>query len=115
LSGFWAKYLIVKASLDVEAWFVAFIALAVGLLTIFSMTKIWAEVFWKPHPEGIEPELARIGWAAGLPLLLPIAGMAILTVIIGLFPEPFVLFAERAAAQLLDPAAYIETVLGGMR
>ncbi len=115
LSGFWAKYLIVKASLDVEAWFVAFIALAVGLLTIFSMTKIWAEVFWKPHPDGIEPEMARIGWTIGLPLMLPIAGLAVLTVIIGLFPEPFVLFAERAAAQLLDPTDYIETVLGGMR
>ena len=115
LSGFWAKYLIVKASLDVEAWFVAFIALAVGLLTIFSMTKIWAEVFWKSHPDGYEPQMTRIGWTVGLPLMLPIAGMAILTVIIGLFPEPFVLFAERAAAQLLDPSDYIATVLGGMR
>jgi multicomponent Na+:H+ antiporter subunit D len=115
LSGFWAKYLLVKASLDVGAWFVAFIALAVGLLTIFSMTKIWGEVFWKPHPEGIEPAMSRIGWAAGMPLILPIAAMAVLTVVIGLFPEPFVVFAERSAAQLLDPSAYIATVLGGER
>ena len=33
--------------------------------------------------------------------------------IIGFNPEPFVQFAERAAAQLLDPADYVATVLGG--
>ena len=93
----------------------AFIALAVGLLTIFSMTKIWGEVFWKPHPEGFDPEMARLPRGAALPLMLPIAAMAALTVVIGLFPEPFVAFAERSAAQLLDPADYIATVLGGAR
>jgi multicomponent Na+:H+ antiporter subunit D len=41
--------------------------------------------------------------------------MAALTVVIGLFPEPFVAFAERSAAQLLDPSDYIATVLGGAR
>jgi multicomponent Na+:H+ antiporter subunit D len=115
LSGFWAKYILVKASLDVEAWFVAFIALAVGLLTIFSMTKIWGEVFWKPHPEGIDPEMTRLPRGAAWPLMLPIAAMAALTVAIGLFPEPFVAFAERSAAQLLDPSDYIATVLGSAR
>jgi multicomponent Na+:H+ antiporter subunit D len=111
LSGFWAKYLLVKASLDEGMWLVAFIALAVGALTIFSMTKIWGEVFWKPHPDGIEPNLRTLGPAA-LPLMLPIAVMAAMTVAIGLFPEPFVTFAERAAEQLLDPRAYIAAVLG---
>ncbi|MEM0947496.1 MAG: Na+/H+ antiporter subunit D [Pseudomonadota bacterium] len=112
LSGFWAKYLLVKASLDIGNYFVAAIALAVGLLTIFSMTKIWAEAFWKPHPDGIEPSLSRIDRRTLLPLILPIAGLATLTCIIGLFPEPFVQFAETGAAQLLSPDAYIEAVLG---
>ncbi|WP_333713822.1 Na+/H+ antiporter subunit D [Yoonia sp.] len=110
LSGFWAKYIIVKASLDIEMWFVAFIALAVGLMTIYSMTKIWAEAFWKNHPEGIEPRLSTLPhkWAQ----LLPIGGLAVLTIIIGMNPEPFVQFAERSAAQLLDPTDYIAAVLG---
>jgi multicomponent Na+:H+ antiporter subunit D len=112
LSGFWAKYLLVKASLDVGAWFVAFVALAVGLLTIFSMTKIWGEAFWKPHPEGIEPKVAALPRGDLWALVLPIAGLAALTVFIGLNPEPFVQFAERSAAQLLDPADYVATVLG---
>jgi multicomponent Na+:H+ antiporter subunit D len=112
LSGFWAKYLLVKASLDIEAWFVAFVALAVGLLTIFSMTKIWGEAFWKPHPDGTEPRVMALPRAQLWPLMLPIAGLAALTVFIGLNPEPFVQFAERAADQLLNPADYVTTVLG---
>jgi multicomponent Na+:H+ antiporter subunit D len=112
LSGFWAKYLLVKASLDLQAWFVAFIALAVGLLTIFSMTKIWGEAFWKPHPEGAEPRVMALERAHLWPLMLPIAGLALLTVFIGLNPEPFIQFAERSAAQLLDPTDYVDAVLG---
>ena len=114
LSGFWAKYLLVKASLDVGAYVIAGTALVVGLLTVFSMTKIWAEVFWKPHPEGIEPALTRLAPRERVTLLLPVAALAGLTVVIGLFPEGFVVFAERAAAQLLDPAAYVAAVLGSV-
>jgi multicomponent Na+:H+ antiporter subunit D len=110
LSGFWAKFIIVKATLDIGMWFVAFIALAVGLMTIYSMTKIWAEAFWKPHPDGIAPELSTLPRKAAQ--IIPVAGLAGLTIIIGLNPEPFVTFAERAAAQLLDPTDYIRTVLG---
>ncbi|MEO0386653.1 MAG: Na+/H+ antiporter subunit D [Pseudomonadota bacterium] len=112
LSGFWAKYILVLAALEAEGWIVAGIALFVGLLTIYSMTKIWAQAFWEPHPDGIEPTLDRIEPGARRALLLPIAGLAALTCVIGLFPEPFVAFAERAAAQLIDPSAYIATVLG---
>ena len=110
LSGFWAKYIIVKATLDLEMWFVAFISLAVGLMTIYSMTKIWAEAFWKSHPDGREPTLGTL--PKRYALMIPVAGLAVLTMVIGLMPEPFVIFAERAAAQLLDPTAYITAVLG---
>jgi len=110
LSGFWAKYIIVKATLDVEMWFVAFIALAVGLMTIYSMTKIWAEAFWKDHPDGTEPDMRSLPQKTAQ--LLPIAGLATLTIIIGLNPDPFVTFAERTTEQLLDPSDYITAVLG---
>ncbi|MEM9726701.1 MAG: proton-conducting transporter membrane subunit [Pseudomonadota bacterium] len=111
LSGFWAKFLLVKASAEIEAWVVAFVALAVGLLTIYSMTKIWAGAFWAPHPDGVEPSVSKLTPAGRLALLTPIAGLAVMTIIIGLAPEPFVQFAEVAAAQLLDPSAYVAAVL----
>ena len=112
LSGFWAKFLLVKATLEIEAWFIAFVALAVGLLTIYSMTKIWAQAFWEPHPDGVEPKLSKLSAHDRNAFLIPIAGLAILTVVIGTMPEPFVQFAEASAAQLLDPTAYITAVLG---
>ena len=112
LSGFWAKYLLVKASLDIGAYVIAATALVVGLLTVFSMTKIWAEAFWKPSPTVEAPTLGLISNTDRLVLVLPISALAILTIIIGLFPEPFVAFAERAAGQLLNPATYVEAVLG---
>ena len=114
LSGFWAKFLLVKASLEIEAYLIAGTALVVGLLTVFSMTKIWAEAFWKPHPAGVAPVLAAIDRRELTVLLLPVASLASLTVIIGLFPESFVVFAERAAGQLLEPTPYVQAVLGGI-
>ncbi|SDZ01262.1 multisubunit sodium/proton antiporter, MrpD subunit [Jannaschia faecimaris] len=112
LSGFWAKYVLVKASLDMELWLVAAAALAVGLMTIYSMTKIWGRAFWKSHPGGAVPTLASLPAADRFVLLAPIAGLAALTVVIGLFPESFVQLATRAAEDLLNPTAYLTAVLG---
>ncbi|GIT89671.1 cation:proton antiporter [Jannaschia pagri] len=112
LSGFWAKYVLVKASMDIEMWLVAGIALAVGLMTIYSMTKIWGQAFWKPHPSGIVPKLTDMPSHERAPLMIPIIALAAMTVLIGLFPQPFVAIAERAAAELLDPTVYVTTVLG---
>ncbi|MEM9342402.1 MAG: Na+/H+ antiporter subunit D [Pseudomonadota bacterium] len=112
LSGFWAKYVLVAAALEDSSWIIAAVALIVGLLTIFSMTKIWAEAFWKAHPDGTDPVLTSIDPDTRKALLYPIAGLAALTLIIGFFPHSFVVFAETAAAQLLDPSAYMAAVLG---
>lgn len=112
LSGFWAKFLLIKASLDTEAYIIAATALVVGLLTVYSMTKIWAEAFWKPHPAGSAAVMRLGDQSQRATLLAPVIALAALTVTIGLFPEPFVVFAERAAAQLTDPAVYVRAVLG---
>ena len=88
-------------------------ALLVGILTLFSMTKIWGEVFWRPHPAGDAASLATLERRELLALVLPVAALAVLTVTIGLHPEPFLGLAERAAEQLLDPADYVRVVLGG--
>ena len=110
LSGFWAKFILVKAALEVEAWVIAGVALLVGLLTIYSMTKIWGQAFWEPHPDGVDPKLSSLSSRDRAAMLLPIGFLAIITVVIGFFPEPFAAFAERSAAQLLDPTPYIEAV-----
>jgi multicomponent Na+:H+ antiporter subunit D len=117
LSGFFAKFAIVKAGLSGDTMFggwaavLATVALAVGLLTLFSMTKIWAEAFWKRAPGDHAPHPDRVPWRDRVLLLGPIAALALLTLALGFFPGFFFSFAERAAAQLLDPQGYIHAVL----
>ena len=112
LSGFWAKYVLVKASMDLQMWLVAGAALSVGLMTIYSMTKIWGRAFWAPHPDGGVPALSTLPPAQRAALMGPIAALAALTMVIGLIPEPFLALAQRAATELLDPTPYLVAVLG---
>ena len=112
LSGFWAKYVLLVASLDLQLWVVAAVILIVGLMTIYSMTKIWGRAFWKPHPTGAVPSLSMIPLAQRMAMIVPVAALALMTVVIGLVPQPFLDIAERVAAELLDPMSYVTAVLG---
>jgi multicomponent Na+:H+ antiporter subunit D len=111
LSGFWAKLIVVKAGLDAQAYLIVAVALVVGLLTLYSMSKIWVGAFWKPRPA--VPVGMATERAVAATLIVPIAALAGLTVTIGLYAEPLVLLATRAADGLLHPAAYVDAVLGG--
>ncbi len=112
LSGFWAKLVLIQAALSVQEYVIVGVALAVSLLTLFSMTKIWGEVFWKPAPEAPETADPAPRTPGPLALLLPIVMLALITAVIGLTVEPFFALATRAAEQLLNPDLYIQTVLG---
>ncbi len=107
LSGFWGKLILVQAGLQVEQYIVVAVSLGVGLLTAFSMTKIWAEAFWKKAPETSQPAPPRLGlgW-----MVAPAVGMALATVVLGVAIDPFYDVMERAAEQLLNPAEYIAAV-----
>ena len=112
LSGFWAKMILIRASLEIHHYLVAGIAAAVGFLTVYSMTKIWGEVFWKPAPRAdtvdeVSLAAGQSGW-----MMTPIAGLVILTVIIGFGAEAFVEIALQAAEELLHPEMYIKAVFG---
>ncbi len=112
LSGFWAKFILVRAGLEQQQYLLVATALIVSLLTIFSMTKIWAAAFWKAQPESdLKENLADHPPLSNfLNLIIPIAALALITVIIGLFSEPFYLLAMAAAEQLMDPNQYIRAV-----
>ncbi|MCG9677621.1 Na+/H+ antiporter subunit D [Vibrio sp. Isolate24] len=113
LSGFWGKFLVIKASLQTEHYWLAGTALLVGLLTVFSMTKIWNEVFWKPSPKNIKqkPLNQYTQWLYYAPITI----LTTLSLIIGLAAEPVYQFAIQAAEQLLEPQEYIQAVLGESR
>jgi len=113
LSGFWAKFALVKAGLEVEQYAIVAAALAVSVLTLFSMTKIWAEAFWKDAPEETTLNPAPKLLTGFSPLMVPIVFLAALIVVIGLWAEPVFLLSSQAAEQLLNPTEYIRAVLGG--
>jgi multicomponent Na+:H+ antiporter subunit D len=110
LSGFFAKLSLVQAGLELQQYVIVGVALGVSLLTLFSMIKIWTEAFWKraapSHLIGTDP----IPWGQ----LIPIGLMAAAVLLIGLGAGPIFDLTLTAGEQLMNPAGYIETVLGGM-
>jgi multicomponent Na+:H+ antiporter subunit D len=105
LSGFWAKFAVIRAAVEANTIWIAVVAVLVGVCTLYSMTKIWAEAFWKERPEdGSTPLEKQPSW---IPSIL----LASLTLWIGLFPETLLNWSMLAADQLMNPAAYIEAVL----
>ena len=116
LSGFWAKFVVIKAGLEIDQMFIVGVALFVGLLTLFSMTKIWNEAFWKDDPRGgeniLSDNFSTITLAKKILMMSPIIILALITIVIGFNAEPFFKIANSAAAQLLNPNEYISKVLG---
>ena len=141
LSGFWAKLALVDAGIAAEAWWVIGVMLAVSLLTFVPLIRIWSEAFWKAAPEraggGAAPvpsareaeaisaaAAARApdpGRAAGKPdgeppppdlRDAPVIALSALLLLVGFLPAPLLSLTDRSAEGLMDPAPYIDSVLG---
>lgn len=116
LSGFWAKLALIWAGLETEQYVVVAAALLVSILTLFSMTKIWAEAFWKAAPADAEsdpPSSASLSPASFWLMAAPTGLLGLITLVMGISPEPFYGLCMDAADHLLQPAAYIAAVRGG--
>jgi multicomponent Na+:H+ antiporter subunit D len=113
-SGFVGKYALVKAGLEGGAYITVFISLAVSILTLYSMTKIWNEAFWKTAPRDVdghvpERQLSRVQtWG----ILVPGMALATFSVALSIAAAPVLAVSTAAATQLLDPQVYISAVLG---
>lgn len=111
LSGFFAKYSLAAAGLDRGSYGIVAAALGVSVLTLFSMTKIWAAAFWAPGPT--EPAAIDAGGERRIrAMMVPVAALAGASVAMGVGAEYFIGLSMRASAQLLDPNQYIGAVLG---
>ncbi len=108
LSGFFAKFSLLQASLGTQEPLAAIAIIAVGLLTIFSMLKIWLAAFWGPvssPADSLQKSPPRLN-------LITSAVMGLVTLALGLFAGPFVELTQTAAEGLVNPDAYLEAVLG---
>lgn len=110
LSGFFAKFVVIQAGVEAGSWWATGFALLVGLLTLYSMIKIWAEVFWKAPDEASVQSLKSALLSPWM--TLPVIMLASMTVGIGVFGEHLLVIARQSAEQLLNPQGYIQAVLG---
>lgn len=107
MSGLWPKVLLVKASLDVGAWWLAAAILVAGLLTTIALGRVFALAFWRNgEPSSgvqVSARKMRVGYLALAAIMVPVA-------LLGLYPEPAIRLSDAAAAGLLDPSSYIGAV-----
>jgi multicomponent Na+:H+ antiporter subunit D len=106
LSGFIGKLALIRATLAAGACWTSATILVVGVLTMISMARLWDESFWKPASE---PDKTSMSWV----MLLPIAGLAAITLAITVAADPLFELTLRASDQLLNPQVYIDAVLKG--
>ncbi len=110
LSGFWGKFLLLRAALD-HAWLAGVMAtvLVAGLLTLIALARSGSLLFYRSH--GHAPTSAGNG--ALLAELAPIAGLLLLVGALTVAAGPAVGYVEATASQLLQPYQYIHAVLKG--
>ncbi|TPE45975.1 proton-conducting transporter transmembrane domain-containing protein [Pontibacter mangrovi] len=113
LSGFWGKLMLAKGGLEAGNYILVTVSLGVSLITLFSMTKIWNEVFWKPRPRTDRPDtiLPPVSKLRRRMAYLPVVFLLACILGMGIFASPIVRFSERAADGLLQVQPYTDTVL----
>ena len=112
LSGFVGKLGLVAAGLEARAYTIVAVSMAVSLLSMYSMMRIWNGAFWsavEEEPEGVPHAVGPLGGPALM--IVPTALLALAGVLLGVFGAPLWELSERAAADLLRPHAYIDEVL----
>ena len=103
-SGFFAKFVLIRAGLAGGHGVVVLVALVTSLLTLYSMSKIWNYAFWRAPSVSVAAGRYRA-------MMLPTAVLVLFSVLMGVVAEPFLRLANDAARDLLDPRAYQEAVL----
>ncbi|MCP4315223.1 MAG: Na+/H+ antiporter subunit D [Hyphomicrobiales bacterium] len=108
-SGFWPKVILVKASLDVGAWWLAGAILLSGFLTTIAVGRVWILSYWRPAMTGgpAQDEAVTLN-----PLVdyLPLVLLTALVVIVGIFPQQILELSQTGSDQVLNPVDYIRSV-----
>ena len=111
-AGFAGKFSLIDAGVASEQWPIVATAIVVGLLTLFSMTKVWSGAFWGIAESA--PALEEGPTNGGPPLMLFATGITVaLSIAYVVFAGPIFELAERAGSDLMDPTVYLDAVLGG--
>ncbi|MBN2349995.1 MAG: cation:proton antiporter [Bacteroidales bacterium] len=108
LSGFFAKFILIKAGIEDGHYIITTVAILTSLLTLYSMIKIWNEAFLKKQPESTDMMLqSKLGFLDLFPSIL----LGAASILLGLFASQIFELTLNAANQLINPEHYIKTVL----
>jgi multicomponent Na+:H+ antiporter subunit D len=113
--GFWPKLLLLQGLLGESglahsvgaSWPAVTLIVAILLnafLTLIGGGRLWVRLFWKA-PAGNPPVIPNLRFGLGAAMLL-----TLLVFGLGLWPNGLISAAQIAAADLLNPAAYIQSV-----
>lgn len=108
ISGFFAKFMLLKAGIESEQYLITAVAILTGFLTLYSMIKIWNEAFLKKQPEG---KALSVVVKLKFSDYVPLAILATASVLMGVFASSVFEYVMQAGNQLIDPSAYIHAVL----
>ena len=108
LSGFFAKFILIKAGFEDGHYITTSVALFTGLLTLYSMIKIWNEAFLKKAPEHVsDNKNIKLTFKDYLPSVI----LGSISILMGIFASEVFDFVHHAAESLMDNATYIKSVL----
>lgn len=112
-SGFIAKFVLLDASISENKLIISFSIVAVSVITLMSMLKIWSSVYWEntqyrneTHSKIMTEKKIK------LPLIAPGLILAILSLMIGIMPNLLLDLSKKASETLINIEPYVTAVLG---
>ncbi|GGM50747.1 Na+/H+ antiporter subunit D [Longimycelium tulufanense] len=123
LSGFVAKFALLRASVDAAAvltYTLAVAAVLTSLLTLYALGRAWSRIFWG-EPRGASagreaPDKLKARTWMSSPLLPGATAVLVASgVLVAVLAGPLTGLSQRAAADLANPQQYRSAVLGGER
>ena len=103
-SGFLSKFVLAQAGLAGGNYLVVAISIITGFLTLYSMSKIWSYAFWRERCREVAGPRYR-------GMMAPTAVLVAFTIVMGVWAQPFLGIATRAADTLVQPSEYIRVVM----
>ncbi|WP_438350509.1 Na+/H+ antiporter subunit D [Paenibacillus sp. FA6] len=106
LSGFAGKVMMVRSGLGEHHVALALIALASSLIVLYSLIKVFQQVFW--GGEKGEEQVRPLRYKA---MMAPAAVLFVIVILLGVGAEKVNGYVGQAGAVLADPALYINAVM----
>jgi multicomponent Na+:H+ antiporter subunit D len=106
LNGFWSEWMIVTAGIEAEMILFSALMLANMILSVVYYVRVIRMILLE-KPTAVSKKARE----APASMLIPTLVLAVLCILIGVYPGPFITVASRAAQAALDVQRYISSML----